>query len=227
MQADVTGRSVGGHGLGYNVKSVVMDKRDRFKAYYKSAGGAEGLPWHRDEPTRFLDAIIASRGKLGSAVDLGCGSGIDAVYLARAGWTVTALDFMPDALEMTRKLAEQAGVDLELVQADVMEWEPGREFDVVVDSGLLHNLSRDHISGYRANILKWLAAEGDFILAHWESRTDSDRLRGGARRVSRKQIIDLFAPELKEHQFERLEATGLPERVGPDLSVGFYHFRRR
>ena len=41
----------------------------------------------------------------------------------------------------------------------------------------------------------------------------------------RQQIVEYFAPELEEYKFDRLEATGLPQRVGPDLSVGFFWFR--
>ena len=203
-----------------------MDKQDKFEEYYRQAKSAKRLPWHHAEPNRFLDAIIAARAQPGTALDMGCGSGVDAVHLARAGWQVTALDFMQEALDMTRASADEAGVDLELVRADVIEWDAERQFDLLLDSGLLHNLSRDNIPAYRAKILIWLAADGDFVLAHWESRTDTDRLRGGARRVTRQQIGDLFAPELEEKQFERLEATGLPGTVGPDLSVGFYRFRR-
>ena len=203
-----------------------MDKRDKFKEYYHQAKSAKELPWHRAEPNRFLDQIIAARAQPGAALDMGCGSGVDSVHLARAGWQVTALDFMQEALDMTRASADEAGVNLELVRADVIEWQAERQFDLLLDSGLLHNLSRDNISAYRKKILQWLAADGDFVLAHWESRADTDRLRGGARRVTRQQVRDLFAPELEEQQFERLEATGLPDTVGPDLSVGFYRFRR-
>jgi cyclopropane fatty-acyl-phospholipid synthase-like methyltransferase len=204
-----------------------MDKRDKFKEYYRQANSARKLPWHHAEPNRFLDAIIAACAEPGTALDMGCGSGVDSVYLARAGWQVTALDFMQEALDMARAAAEEAGVAVELVQADVIEWNTDRQFDLLLDSGLLHNLSRDNIPAYRKRILAWLSANGDFVLAHWESRTDADRLRGGARRVTREQITDLFAPELEEQQFERLEATGLPETVGPDLSVGFYRFKHR
>ena len=204
-----------------------MDKRDKFSAYYREAKSAKKLPWHHAEPNRFLDAIIAGRPQPGSALDMGCGSGVDSVHLARAGWTVTAIDFMQDALDMTRERATEAGVELELVHADLVEWETDRQFDLLLDSGLLHNLSRDNIPAYRKRIMAWLAQDGDYVLAHWESRSDADRLLGGARRVTREQVQALFGPELEEQQFERLEATGLPDTVGPDLSVGFYRFRRR
>ncbi len=203
-----------------------MAEIDKFKEHYGKAKAGGKLPWHHDEPNRFLDPVHRSRGKPGTALDLGCGSGVDSVHLAKLGWQVTSLDFMRDALDMTAKRAEEAGVELELVHADVTEWENDAGFDLLLDSGLLHNMSRDNIAAYRAKILNWLKPNGDFLLAHWESRTDDDRLRGGARRASKQQLVKYFAPELEAHQFERLEATGLPERVGPDLSVGFFWFRR-
>ncbi len=203
-----------------------MAEIDKFKEHYGKASAAEKLPWHRAEANRFLDPVHESRDRPGTALDMGCGSGVDSVHLAKLGWQVTSLDFLQDALDMTTKRAKGAGVELELVHADVIAWENDAKFDLLLDSGLLHNMSRDKIADYRAKILDWLKPTGDFVLAHWESRSDDDRLRGGARRASRQQIVEYFAPELEEHKFDRLEATGLPERVGPDLSVGFFWFRR-
>jgi 2-polyprenyl-3-methyl-5-hydroxy-6-metoxy-1,4-benzoquinol methylase len=205
---------------------MVMPEIDKFKEHYRKAEAGEKLPWERTDPIRYLDPVHQLRGKPGTALDMGCGSGVDSVHLAQLGWQVTSLDFMRDPLDMTAKRAAEAGVEIELVLADVTEWESDAQFDLLLDSGLLHNMSRDKIGGYRTKIMDWLKPNGDFVLAHWESRTDGDRLRGGARRASRQQIVEYFAPELKEHKFDRLEATGLPERVGPDLSVGFYWFRR-
>jgi len=203
-----------------------MAEIDQFKEHYRNAEAGEKLPWDRTEPIRYLDPVHRLRGNPGTALDMGCGSGVDSVHLAKLGWQVISLDFMQDALDMTAKRAAEAGVELELVHADVTEWQNETRFDLLLDSGLLHNMRRDRIAGYRARILDWLTPDGDFVLAHWESRTDGDRLRGGARRASRQQLVEYFGPELAEHEFDRMEATGLPERVGPDLSVGFYWFRR-
>jgi len=204
-----------------------MAQIDKFKEHYRKVKAGRQLPWHHAEPNRFLDPITELRGKPGTALDMGCGSGVDSVHLAKLGWQVTSLDFMQDALDMTRECAEQAGLELDYVRADITRWQNDARFDLLLDSGLLHNLGREEIPDYRQKIITWLKPEGHFVLAHWESRSDRDRLRGGARRASRTQIIELFEPELTEYRFERLEATGLPERIGPDLSVGFYWFRRR
>ncbi len=205
---------------------AIMQESEKFQAHYAREKSGKPLPWHHQEPNRFLDPITETRDKPGTALDLGCGSGVDSVHLAELGWRVTSLDFMQEALDMTLERAREAGVTVEPVHADVTEWDNDTPFDLLLDSGLLHNMSRDKIAGYRGRILRWLQPDGDFALVHWESRSDSDRLRGGARRASRAQIVEFFAPELTEHRFERLEAEGLPERVGPDLSVGFDWFRR-
>ena len=205
---------------------TIMQESEKFQAHYAREKAGKPLPWQHAEPNRFLDPITETRDKPGKALDLGCGSGVDSVHLAELGWRVTSLDFMQQALDMTVERAREAGVTIEPVHADVTEWDNDSQFDLLLDSGLLHNMSRDKIAGYRERILQWLQPDGDFVLAHWESRADNDRLRGGARRASRAQLVEFFAPELIEHRFGRLEADGLPARVGPDLSVGFYWFRR-
>lgn len=69
----------------------------------------------------------------GRALDLACGAGRNAVWLAERGWRVTAVDFSPVALAEARGLAADRGVDPEWIEADVVEWEPpAAAFDLVV-----------------------------------------------------------------------------------------------
>ncbi|MCP2048232.1 UNVERIFIED_ORG: SAM-dependent methyltransferase [Paenarthrobacter nicotinovorans] len=71
--------------------------------------------------------------KPGKALDLGCGEGGDAIWLAKQGWTVTALDVSAVALERAAEHAEEAGVADRITwqQQDLTEWEPQPEFDLV------------------------------------------------------------------------------------------------
>lgn len=74
----------------------------------------------------------------GSALDLGCGSGIWAVELARRGWQVTGLDFVPKALRRARSRAQQAGVELPLLKGDVTDLGAagvGSAFELLLDFG--------------------------------------------------------------------------------------------
>jgi SAM-dependent methyltransferase len=103
--------------------------------------GVEREDWNRKhgeagplfgvEPNRFLVAEAAEL-PLGRALDLACGAGRNAVWLAERGWTVTGADFSNVALANARWLADERGVDVEWVQADLRRWEPpAREFDLV------------------------------------------------------------------------------------------------
>lgn len=68
----------------------------------------------------------------GTAVDLACGEGRNAIWLARRGWTVTGVDFSQVALERARRGAVEAGVEVALVEADVTTWAPPEPVDLVV-----------------------------------------------------------------------------------------------
>lgn len=85
------------------------------------------------EPNRVLVAEVADRTP-GSALDVGCGEGADAVWLARRGWRVTALDVSRVALDRAEQHAHDAGVSAEItwVHAGLVEARlPPGGFDLV------------------------------------------------------------------------------------------------
>jgi 2-polyprenyl-3-methyl-5-hydroxy-6-metoxy-1,4-benzoquinol methylase len=91
----------------------------------------EAGPLFGVDPNRFLVAEVDGLAA-GRALDLACGAGRNAVWLAERGWTVTGVDFSDVALENGRGLAAERGVEVEWVQADVREWVPDPSaFDLV------------------------------------------------------------------------------------------------
>lgn len=85
----------------------------------------------------------------GTALELGCGEGADALWLATRGWAVTAIDISANALAVGSAKAEQDGLAdrIEWVQADLAAWQPSGEFDLVT-AAFLHSpveLARDEI----------------------------------------------------------------------------------
>jgi SAM-dependent methyltransferase len=81
----------------------------------------------------------------GRALDLGCGSGIHAVALARRGCQVTAIDSVPKALARARERATQAGVEVRFLRGDVTALqaaEIGTGFQLVLDFGTVHGLTQ-------------------------------------------------------------------------------------
>ena len=142
----------------------VMSEKTKFEAHYGGKERREELAWHHADPTRFLSDIVQTESEPGTALDMGCGTGVDSVYLAKHGWKVTSLDFIQKALDMSKELAEQESVGLNLVCTDVLEWNNSEKFDLLLDSGLLHNMPREKIPSYKARILSWLKPGGITIV---------------------------------------------------------------
>jgi SAM-dependent methyltransferase len=68
----------------------------------------------------------------GTALDVACGAGRNAVWLAERGWRVTAVDFSSAALDCARQLASARQVAIGWIEADVLEWSPPeRHYDLV------------------------------------------------------------------------------------------------
>jgi len=84
------------------------------------------------EPNRFLVAEVTGLPP-GRALDLACGAGRNAVWLADQGWRVTGVDYSDVALARTRELAAERGVEVDLIQADLRDYAPpAQSFDLVV-----------------------------------------------------------------------------------------------
>jgi len=80
----------------------------------------------------------------GPALDLGCGSGVWGVPLAKRGWQVTGVDIVDKALDRARERAREAGVDMRVLHADVtalQEAKVGSGFRLVLDTGTFHGLT--------------------------------------------------------------------------------------
>jgi SAM-dependent methyltransferase len=78
-------------------------------------------------------ALVAEAADLppGRALDVGCGEGADAVWLATRGWQVTALDISRIALDRTRRHAAEAGVHVDVRHGDFVEVDVSGPFDLV------------------------------------------------------------------------------------------------
>jgi 2-polyprenyl-3-methyl-5-hydroxy-6-metoxy-1,4-benzoquinol methylase len=84
------------------------------------------------KPNRFLVAEVGDL-EPGRALDLACGEGQNAIWLATLGWRVTGVDYSEVAITKARGRAERDGVDVEFVCADLVTYEPERDaFDLVV-----------------------------------------------------------------------------------------------
>jgi SAM-dependent methyltransferase len=125
-------------------------------------------PWDTDQVPKELSALIEGPGALpaGRALDLGCGTGTQAVYMAQKNWEVTAIDAVPRPLSRARARANRAGVSVDWILADVarlhrLELEPG--FTLFHDRGCFHDLDESQRGAYAAAV-DGLAAPGATLL---------------------------------------------------------------
>jgi SAM-dependent methyltransferase len=80
------------------------------------------------------DVLVAEVGGMtpGRALEMGCGTGANAVWLAEHGWQVTAVDFSEVAIARGRRLAKERGVDVRYVVADASAYEPEGQHDLIL-----------------------------------------------------------------------------------------------
>ncbi len=168
--------------------------------------GEAGLLFGAD-PNRFLVAEAESLPPR-RALDVACGAGRNAVWLATRGWTVTGVDFSDVALANARRLAAERGVEVEWVQADVRQWSPDAdEFDLVVV--LYLQLPADERRRALRNATAALAPGGTLLVVghHAENLRDG---WGGPRDPRVLFTPEEIAAELRGLEIEKAERVLRP-----------------
>ena len=182
------------------------------------------VPWFTAAPgLKIMEAVINGLITPGSdVVDLGCGPGSDAVFLAVAGARVTGVDSAPAALDKARALAAWAGVDVNFRQAGILD--TGLEdgcADVVNDSFVFHNISDEARPDYAAEVHRITRPGGVFLLNAFSDRMVEG---SGPRRITSREIFDAFPPD--RFDCTHLEIyRNLPTAVRPGQFHWFGIFR--
>jgi len=121
-------------------------------------------------------------------VVLGCGSGMNAIYLAKQGFDVTAIDVAPTALSLAEADAEKAGVEVKWLLADVLALPELEPFDLIFDRGCYHNVRYVDAKGFVATLDR-LSRPGTkvFVLS-----CDRDKAPGVREPTMRTDFSELF-----------------------------------
>ncbi|GAP18605.1 class I SAM-dependent methyltransferase [Levilinea saccharolytica] len=126
-------------------------------------------PWDTEMTPPEVEAYVQQH-PAGRALELGCGSGLNAVRLGRAGWEVVGVDFALRAVGRARQRAAQAGVQgrVRFLTGDVTRLE-GVEgpFDLVLDIGCFHTLSPQGQQAVLDRLEQLLTPGGEFLLYAW------------------------------------------------------------
>jgi ubiquinone/menaquinone biosynthesis C-methylase UbiE len=151
------------------------------------------IPWHSEKPDREFIELIEGREVLPHMVlDVGCGAGTDAIYLASKGCKVTGIDISEEAIGIARRRAREADVDIEFIAKDFMKLELGDEsFDFINDRGCFHHMEPDDREDFAAEINRILQKGGNYYLRCWSDKMEETYR--GPYRISKEEITDTFS----------------------------------
>jgi SAM-dependent methyltransferase len=150
-------------------------------------------PWDTGVVPEELSALVEGDEALpaGRALDIGCGTGTQSVYLAQHGWRVTAIDAVGRPLVQARARADAAHVDVEWLNADVSELaslgiEPG--LTLAFDRGCFHGLNDRERAAYAAGVTSLAAPGATLLLMSFAP----SRVPGGPRGVEETELAARF-----------------------------------
>ncbi len=154
-------------------------------------------PWDvgRPQPT-FIELVRAGELSKGGVLDVGCGTGENALYLAGNGFSVIGVDLSNRAIAVARaKAAERKlKVEFQVGNALSLDFKDGA-FDNVTDSGLFHTFPDNERPIYAREIARVLVTSGRYFMLCFSEKEPTDW--GGPRRIRKEEIETTFSPLFK------------------------------
>ena len=193
------------------------------------------VPWNLEDPPALLVDLVTS-GTLAPCdiVDLGCGAGNYAVWLASRGFRVTGIDISPRAIELAETLARRKGVECRFVAADLLgNLGPLHgSFDFAYDWEVLHHVFPEDRETFARNVHRLLRPGGGYLSVCF---SEQDPAFGGGEKVRRtsigttlhfsseEELRKLFEPLFHVQDLRTQEIAG---KRGAHLAV-VAHLKRR
>ncbi len=165
-------------------------------------------PWDSGRPSDELDRIVRE-GWVRSCrtLELGCGTGTNAVFLAQQGFEVTAVDTVAQAIEQAKAKAAQTGVDVQFLQGDAFGLpDLGPAFAFVFDRGLYHILRNIDLERF-VEALRRVTERGSVYLTLTGNANEPAPQEGGPPLVHAHEICLELSPlfdlvQLREFRFD-------------------------
>lgn len=181
------------------------------------------IPWNFETPPDVLVELVDSgKVKPCKIIDLGCGTGNYAIYLASRGFDVTGIDISPAAIKIAKENAKKKGIACNFLVADVLGdlCEVKEKFDFAFDWELLHHIFPEQRMMYVENVYKLLNPGGVYLSVCF-SEKDKEFSGSGNYRVtglgtilyfsSEDELRDLFEPYFNIRELKTIVIRGRPK----------------
>jgi ubiquinone/menaquinone biosynthesis C-methylase UbiE len=151
-------------------------------------------PWDIGRPQpAFVELVRAGELNMGGVLDVGCGTGENALYLAEAGFSVVGVDLATRAIDEAKAKATERKLkaDFRVSNALSLDFE-SQYFDNTIDSGLFHTFSDNERLVFAREIARVLTTNGRYFMLCFSDKEPTSW--GGPRRITREEIQTTFSP---------------------------------
>lgn len=171
-------------------------------------------PWDIGRPQPAIERLVASGELVGPILDVGCGTGENALHLASSSFDVLGVDVAPTAIRAAREKARVRGITAEFTIADALRLHRlARHFRTLVDCGLFHAFDHDERQEYSASLATVTAPGATLYVLCFSDQGQTQ----GPHPVSQGELRAAFQPGrwtvsslTPEHAYTRLHDGGLP-----------------
>jgi ubiquinone/menaquinone biosynthesis C-methylase UbiE len=184
-------------------KSFMNSSYDEWDQIYRKYP-LEELGWELGKPrpilVEFVEKELIRKGK---ALDICCGAGTNAVYLAKKGFEVIGIDISPTAVKFAKRKAEQAKVKIEVRVQNFLNLPfADQEFDFVFDMGCFHHVKPEDRLKFIKGVHRVLKSGGDYMLTCFSYKN------GAAwNHFTKRQLVDFFSDYFELGEFRHIASV--------------------
>ncbi len=166
----------------------------------------QDLPWDSGFPAPELVNTVESLNLSGSVLELGCGTGTNAIWLSQNGFDVTAGDISPDAIEMAKRKATKENldgkIDFKVLNVLNMGQLNTKNFNFVFDRGCFHSIEDEKRNVFVEVIYENLKSEGLWLSLC--GNADDPRHEEGPPKLTANEIVEVVEPRFEIHHIKSI-----------------------
>ncbi|MFN8553629.1 MAG: class I SAM-dependent methyltransferase [Candidatus Obscuribacterales bacterium] len=189
-------------------------------------------PWDSGVPSEHLKDFLSDNGiSPGRVLELGCGTGTNAIYLAQNGFDVTGVDLSKTAIERARQKSEAVGVNVRFIEADATNLgDIGQPFPFVFDRGTYHVIRKVNLAGFQKMLESAVAKGGYYLVLAGNANTLAPPEQGppivrGSEIVSEIEAANFDLIELRQTVFHGIRVNGM--EIVPLAWCGLFQRREK